>query len=69
MKKSIFFLISLIVLFGCQKEKVTTDYLITNVTVIDVKNGVLQPNKHVAIEGNKIDGIYDEDVFLKIRYR
>ncbi len=62
MKKSILFL--LVILMGaCSTPKdVSHNLLITNVTVIDVKTGDKLQNRNVAIDGDRIIQIYDGEV-------
>jgi len=50
---------------ACQPELVDADYLITNVNLVDIENGAINPAKYVAIKGEKIAAIYNKEVALK----
>ena len=55
------------VLLGCESKEdniVTADWLIADVTVINVKDGSEMPNAFVAITDDKIDSVYTSPVSL-----
>ena len=62
MKKSILFLLSLILVSCAAPKEVSQGTLITNVTVIDVESGAKLDNRNVALEGDRIVKIYDSNV-------
>lgn len=47
---------------ACQTEQVNHDLVIRNVTVIDVETGQLLPNRHVAIDNDRITAVYEKDI-------
>ncbi|WP_210708102.1 hypothetical protein [Maribacter dokdonensis] len=47
-----------------------TNFILKNVNIVDVENGVLLPAKNVVIQGEKIVAIYGEDdIFLSDSFR
>ncbi len=64
MKSPFLLLLVFLLLQNCQqaKEKIDTSLLIQNVSIVDVKNGSLQANRHVVIEDDQIIAIYENEV-------
>ena len=58
--KSGFLILLLVVPFMSYCLTGKHDYLITNVNIVDVKSGKIIKNKTIAIDNNRITGIYDE---------
>ncbi|WP_273565851.1 hypothetical protein [Maribacter halichondriae] len=56
------FLTSLFI--SCKEDKIVADFVIANVNIIDVENGTIESNKWIAIEGSKIEAIYDHEIPL-----
>ncbi len=52
-------------IIGCGSEVVNSDYLIKNVSIVDVEKGIILDNRSVAISGDRIQAIYDESVNTK----
>ncbi len=44
---------------------IAADYLIENISIVDVEKGAIQSGRYVAIAGNRIVGIYDHNVSLR----
>ena len=63
MKKAILLIACLLITLSISAQKITADYLIQEVNVIDVVNGTIYPNQQVAIQGDKIIAVSD----IKIR--
>ena len=59
-------LLCIVLLAGCtttlKLQQVEADLLIQQVNIVDVVKGEIVPNQSVAIQGNKITGIYKEPV-------
>ncbi|OGT59502.1 MAG: hypothetical protein A3E01_01600 [Gammaproteobacteria bacterium RIFCSPHIGHO2_12_FULL_63_22] len=44
---------------------ISADYLIENISIVDVEKGAIQSGRYVAIAGSRIVGIYDHKVSLR----
>ncbi|HDZ04683.1 amidohydrolase family protein [Maribacter sp.] len=66
MKNIFLIFFSILFLGGCEERVVMeTHFILKNVNIVDVENGVLLPARNVVIQGEKIAAIYGEDdIFL-----
>ncbi|KPM32052.1 Dihydroorotase [Croceitalea dokdonensis DOKDO 023] len=67
-RKSVLGIILIVLLWSCQSEKtkqIEADWLIANITVIDVETGDELPNSYVAIIGDSISAVLDEQVTIQ----
>ena len=71
MKNIFLIFFSILFLGGCEERVVMeTNFILKNVNIVDVENGVLLPAKNVVIQGEKIAAIYGEDdIFLSDSFR
>ena len=59
MKNIFLIFFSILFLGGCEERVVMeTNFILKNVNIVDVENGVLLPAKNVVIQGEKIAAIY-----------
>ena len=62
-KKSLSWILLLVILFPSCNKVVNHDCLITNVNIVDVRTGEILRNKTIAIDNNRITAIYDKEIF------
>jgi imidazolonepropionase-like amidohydrolase len=62
-KKSLSWILLLVILFPSCNKVVNPDCLITNINIVDVRTGEILRNKAIAIDNNRITAIHDKEIF------
>jgi hypothetical protein len=60
MRQIVLYLI-VFLLIGCKQEKLAVDLFIKNVNIVDIEQGVILSNKYIAIDGEEIKFIFDNN--------